>query len=130
MKFELPQTFEEAAHNLLVWIGFGTLVGLIAKGVMPGRDPGGAITTLIMGIGGSVIGSGILVYFAEGQRVTPLSLPGFLVAVGGAFVLLSFYRLLSGRMRFDGRLSDPYYVRRPRSRRSKTLVQRVDDLEA
>lgn len=129
MKFELPQTFEEAAHNLLVWIGFGTLVGLIAKAVMPGRDPGGAITTLVMGIGGSIIGSGILVYFVEGNRVSPLSLPGFLVAVGGAFVLLSFYRLFSGRINLDGRLSDPYYLSRPRKRRrTKVYVEPRDGL--
>ncbi|MBM4074601.1 MAG: GlsB/YeaQ/YmgE family stress response membrane protein, partial [Planctomycetes bacterium] len=39
---------EHAAHELLMWTGFGTLVGLAAKAIMPGRDPGGAIGTLMM----------------------------------------------------------------------------------
>lgn len=128
MTIELPQTFEQAARDLMVWVGFGTVVGLVAKAAMPGRDPGGAVTTLAMGIAGSIIGSGILTYFLEGQRVAPLSVPGFLVAVGGAFVLLSFYRLFSGRLSLDGRLSDPYYIKRARPRRSRTHAERVQDL--
>src|SRR6185295_6323983 len=82
--------------TLLTWVGFGTLVGLAAKAIMPGRDPGGPIATLLMGIGGSVIGCGTLMFFIEGQRVTPISVPGFATAIGGAFILLFFYRLLSG----------------------------------
>jgi len=86
----------EAMHDLLVWVGFGTLVGLSAKAIMPGRDPGGAVTTLLMGIGGSVIGCGVLMYFMDTYRVTPVSPLGFIVATGGAFILLFFYRLMSG----------------------------------
>ncbi len=86
----------EALHDLLVWVGFGTLVGLTAKAIMPGRDPGGAIVTLIMGIGGSVIGCGLMMYFLDTYRVTPVSPLGFVVATGGAFLLLAFYRLFSG----------------------------------
>ncbi len=91
------------ANDLLLWIGFGTVVGLVAKAVMPGRDNGGALATLLMGIGGTVVGSGLLAFFWEGHRVTPLSVVGFLVATGGAFVLLFFHRLLSGGLfREDG----------------------------
>ena len=47
------------ANEFLTWIGFGTLSGLTAKAIMPGRDPGGAVATLLMGIGGNAItGSG------------------------------------------------------------------------
>jgi uncharacterized membrane protein YeaQ/YmgE (transglycosylase-associated protein family) len=84
------------AHDLLLWVGFGTLVGLLAKAIMPGKDPGGAIATLAMGIGGTVIGCGTLAYFVEGQRVTPISPTGFAVATGGAFIILFFYKLLGG----------------------------------
>ncbi len=84
-------------NDVLVWIGFGTLVGLLAKAIMPGRDPGGAIATLAMGIGGAVIGCGTCSLFFEGQRVTPVSPLGVVVATAGAFSLLFFYRLLSGR---------------------------------
>ena len=83
---------EQWAHDLLTWIGFGTLVGLLAKAIMPGRDPGGAVVTLLMGIGGSVVGCGVLMFLYDGQRVSPISPIGFLVATGGALILLFFLR--------------------------------------
>lgn len=103
---DLTTTFQQTANDVLTWVGFGTLVGLLAKAIMPGRDPGGALTTLIMGILGTVLGCGTLMYFTGGKTVTPISLMGFLVATAGAFVLLAFYRLLLGRRRFvdDGML--------------------------
>ncbi|MEZ5948156.1 MAG: hypothetical protein R3C12_02750 [Planctomycetaceae bacterium] len=57
---------EQAANEMLLWVGFGTLIGLAAKAIMPGRDPGGAISTVMMGIGGSVIGCGTLAFFWQG----------------------------------------------------------------
>ncbi|MBI1899850.1 MAG: GlsB/YeaQ/YmgE family stress response membrane protein [Planctomycetia bacterium] len=87
---------EQSLHDLLEWVGFGTLAGLAAKAVMPGKDPGGAVATLLMGIGGSAIGCGIMSLFWKGSRITPLSPLGFLLAAGGAFILLFFYRLLAG----------------------------------
>jgi uncharacterized membrane protein YeaQ/YmgE (transglycosylase-associated protein family) len=93
---ELFQAVEHTANDILTWVGFGTLAGLLAKAIMPGRDPGGTVATLLMGIGGTVIGSGILMFFTNGQRVTPISPLGFLVATGGAFILLAFYRVLGG----------------------------------
>lgn len=93
---ELIQQVERLAHELLVWVGFGTLVGLLAKAIMPGRDPGGAVATLAMGIAGTIIGCGIVSYFWRGHWVSPISPLGFCVATGGAFVLLFFYKLLGG----------------------------------
>lgn len=90
------------ANTILVWIGFGTVVGLLAKAIMPGRDPGGAIATLAMGIGGTVIGCAIVTYFVGGVHVTPISPLGMVVATAGAFVLLVFYRLLGGRWFIEG----------------------------
>ena len=55
--FEVPTDVQQLAHDLLAWVGYGTLVGLVAKAIMPGRDPGGAVATLAMGIGGSIIGA-------------------------------------------------------------------------
>lgn len=119
---------EQAAHEILLWVGFGTLVGLAAKAIMPGRDPGGAMATLLMGIGGSVIGSGMLAYFAN-IRVSPISPIGFVTATAGAFVLLFFYRLLAGRTSIDdgGRVRDPYYRRFSFGRRRSTARDRVID---
>jgi uncharacterized membrane protein YeaQ/YmgE (transglycosylase-associated protein family) len=117
----LSEQVQQWANDILVWIGFGTLVGLLAKAVMPGRDPGGAVATLAMGIGGTVIGCATLSYFYEGQRVTPISPLGLAVATGGAFVLLFFYRLLAGYWFVEGDLPPQRRLRRPfRSRRYRS----------
>ena len=111
MNPELPGIAQQWANDILVWIGFGTLVGLLAKGIMPGRDPGGAVATLAMGIMGTVIGCGLVSYFIAGQRVTPISPLGFFVGTGGAFIILFFYRLLAGRCGIE-----PGHGTRPRFR--------------
>ena len=108
---------QQSINELLVWIGFGTLVGLTAKAVMPGRDPGGAVGTMLMGIGGSVIGCGTLMFFWDGAHVTPISLAGFLCATGGAFLLLLFYRLFAGRFFLEAEDDGHVYYRRRRRRR-------------
>lgn len=123
----IAQVAETWANVVLVWIGYGTLVGLFAKAIMPGRDPGGAITTVAMGIGGSVIGCGILAFFWEGQRVTPISPLGFLVATGGSFLLLFFYRLLGGYLFVEGADGHFHYRphRAPRRRTRRPVYQTV-----
>jgi len=123
---DLQQILQQWSNDLLVWIGFGTLVGLLAKAIMPGRDPGGAIATLLVGIGGSIIGCGTLMYFYDGERVTPISPIGFLVATGGAFILLFFYRLLAGRFFVEGERSRRV-VARSRHRRTRDAVVEYDE---
>jgi len=90
---------------IIGWIIFGLIAGLIAKAIMPGRDPGGVIITILIGIAGSVIG-GFLgqALFGYGRAVNDsndLSRPGFLMSlvlsVVGAIVLLGVYRLIKGR---------------------------------
>jgi uncharacterized membrane protein YeaQ/YmgE (transglycosylase-associated protein family) len=115
----------QLANDILVWVGFGRIVGLLAKAIMPGKDPGGAVATLAMGIGGTVIGCGIVSYFSEGRRVTPISALGLAVATLGAFVILFFYRLLSGYIVQEGETT-----RRTRvcsSRRRRRLEPVYDD---
>jgi len=87
---------------LLIWVGFGTLTGLSAKAIMPGRDPGGAVATLGMGISGTLVGMGILTYFYNGEPLSPISPIGFLVGTTGAFLLLFFYRFLGGYWFVEG----------------------------
>lgn len=124
----LSEQAQQWAHDILAWIGFGTLVGLLAKAIMPGRDPGGAVATLAMGIGGTVIGCGTLAYFYEGQRVTPISPMGLAVATGGAFIILFFYRLLGGYWFAEGETSLRGHARRlRRSRRHRTTHYADDD---
>jgi uncharacterized membrane protein YeaQ/YmgE (transglycosylase-associated protein family) len=119
---EFTKVAQETVHEMLVWVGFGTLVGLAAKAVMPGRDPGGAVATLLMGIGGSVIGCGTLAFFVDGQRVSPISTLGFAAATGGAFLLLFFYRLLAGSFFSESEDGDRFMHRSYRRRRRRTLI--------
>lgn len=117
----LVAQYEQWAHLLLEWIGFGTLVGLLAKAIMPGRDPGGAVVTLALGIGGTIIGLGTLNYFYAGPHITPLSTLGLVVATAGSFMLLLFYRLCAGHWFVEGDIPQPRTVRRPRTRRYDTV---------
>ncbi|WP_010583785.1 GlsB/YeaQ/YmgE family stress response membrane protein [Schlesneria paludicola] len=91
----IMQMIDYIAHEVLMWIGFGTLVGLAAKALMPGRDPGGAIGTTLMGVVGSLIGCSMLLLIDTSFKITPISPLGFLAGTSGAFVLLFFFRLLS-----------------------------------
>jgi uncharacterized membrane protein YeaQ/YmgE (transglycosylase-associated protein family) len=93
---EFLELLRASVNELLRWVGFGTLTGLAAKAIMPGRDPGGAVATMLTGIGGSVVGCGTLLFFWRDAAVDPISFKGFFAAVFGAFTLLFFYRLLSG----------------------------------
>ncbi len=116
---ELSNQAQAWIQDLLTWIGFGTLVGLAAKAIMPGRDPGGSLATLLMGIGGSIVGCGTLAYFYDGRRISPITPLGFLVATAGAFVLLFFYKLLSGQLFLEGE------QRRPRAPSAPRRVRRT-----
>jgi len=90
---------------IIGWIIFGLIAGLIAKAIMPGRDPGGVIITILIGIAGSIIGGFVgQALFGYGRAVNDsndLSRPGFLMSlvlsVVGAIVLLGVYRLIKGR---------------------------------
>ncbi len=105
---------ERSLQEFLVWVGFGTIVGLTAKAIMPGKDPGGAVATLLMGIVGTVIGCGTLAFFMPSAKITPISLWGFVAATSGAFTLLAFYRILGAgrRQQVDVWLEGPVSSRR------------------
>ena len=102
-------------NHMFVWIGFGALVGLLSKALLPGKDPGGTFATIFIGIFGSIIGAATL-YFFSGEKVTPLSVIGFLVAVAGSALLLVTYRLLNGRA-FPRGFGKVWKSRRGRHRR-------------
>ena len=90
---------------IIGWIVFGLIAGLIAKAIMPGKDPGGAIVTILLGIVGAVIGGFVgRSLFGYGRATADagdISEPGFLMslvlAVVGAIVVLGVYRLITGR---------------------------------
>lgn len=120
---QFAEILSQSANELLVWVGFGTLVGLAAKALMPGRDPGGTVATVMMGIAGCVIGCGVLLFFRDGARVTPVSPLGFVAGTAGAFVLLFFYRLLAGSF-FAESESNDYWAHRLRRRRRRNTIAR------
>jgi uncharacterized membrane protein YeaQ/YmgE (transglycosylase-associated protein family) len=82
---------------IIGWIVFGLIAGIIAKAIMPGRDPGGAIVTILLGIVGSVVGGYIgraLFYHGDND---PGLIMSMVFAVIGAIILLAGYRLVRGQ---------------------------------
>ena len=77
----------------ITWIALGLLVGAIAKFIMPGKDPGGLIVTVALGIVGALLGGAIGTRVGWGS-VTGFDLRSILVATSGAILLLILYRLL------------------------------------
>lgn len=104
-------------ETALVWVGFGTLIGIVAKAIMPGRDPGGTVATLTMGVGGVVVGCGSFSFFSNGARITPLSPIGAIVGAVGAIALLAFYRLLAGYFFTEGETDLKVHAMQRRRRR-------------
>lgn len=84
-----------ADHGWLTWIIIGFLAGGIAKLLMPGRDPGGCIITILLGIGGAML-AGFLGR-ALGWYRDPADGAGFLAAIVGAVLILFLYRLFLKR---------------------------------
>ena len=80
--------------NVLVWCLFGLVAGAVAKFILPGKDPGGIILTILLGIAGAVVG-GFLGSQLFGWDVTGFNLPSFGIAIAGALLLLILYRLFS-----------------------------------
>jgi uncharacterized membrane protein YeaQ/YmgE (transglycosylase-associated protein family) len=80
---------EDGMFGIIGWAIFGLIVGAVAKLVMPGRDPGGIIVTMLIGIAGALVGGLIgraLGMYAPGEAT------GFIMATLGAIVLLFVYR--------------------------------------
>jgi uncharacterized membrane protein YeaQ/YmgE (transglycosylase-associated protein family) len=79
----------------IIWILLiGLVIGAVAKLLMPGRDPGGCIITMLIGIAGAFVAS----YLGETMGIYPASGFGrFIAAVIGAMVLLLLYRMIAGR---------------------------------
>jgi len=79
--------------GIIAWILFGLIAGVIAKLIMPGRDPGGFIITILLGIVGAIVG-GFLGSLLGVGGVSGFNAVSFLTAIGGAILLLFLYRRL------------------------------------
>jgi uncharacterized membrane protein YeaQ/YmgE (transglycosylase-associated protein family) len=82
--------------GIISWIFLGLIAGALAKFIVPGRDPGGLLVTIIIGIVGAIIG-GFLGSFIGLGRVESFDFGGVIIATLGAILLLVIYRLLSKR---------------------------------
>ena len=81
--------------GILSWIVFGLIAGIIAKLLMPGRDPGGCVITMLLGVAGAFVG-GFLYRLVTGMEVLyfGFDLRSLAIAVVGAVVVLTIYRLV------------------------------------
>ena len=79
--------------GIITWILLGLVAGVLAKMVMPGRDPGGIIVTIVLGIVGALVGGFIGTRLGFGD-VSGFDLRSLAIAVGGAVLLLFLYRRL------------------------------------
>ena len=78
--------------GVLGWIVFGLIAGVIAKLLMPGKDPGGFIVTILLGIAGAFLGGFLgrtLGLYSEGEPA------GLIMAIVGAIILLALYRVFT-----------------------------------
>ena len=83
-------------YGIIAWIVIGGIAGAIAKLRMPGRDPGGCIITILLGVVGAFVAGWLgqqLGWYGPGEGA------GFLAAIVGAFLILLVYRLVAGRRR-------------------------------
>lgn len=79
--------------GIFSWIILGLIVGVIAKVIMPGKDPGGFIVTILLGIAGAFVG-GFIANVAGIGSFTGFNLGSIAVATGGAVLLLFLYRVI------------------------------------
>ncbi|MEZ4446972.1 MAG: GlsB/YeaQ/YmgE family stress response membrane protein [Polyangiaceae bacterium] len=79
--------------GILSWIVFGFVAGALAKLLMPGKDPGGCIVTVILGVVGASLGGFLATRFGLGT-VTGFNMKSLGVAVVGALVILVAYRIV------------------------------------
>ena len=82
--------------GIVSWIVVGIIAGILAKVILPGRDPGGFLLTPLIGMGGAVVG-GIVFRLLGGVGATGFNPWSILVATVGALILLFVYRLFAGR---------------------------------
>ena len=86
------------AIGIISWIVVGLIAGILGKLIMPGRDPGGFLLTIVIGMVGAIVG-GLLVNLLGGVGVTGFNIWSILVATLGSVVLLALYRLFAGDRR-------------------------------
>jgi uncharacterized membrane protein YeaQ/YmgE (transglycosylase-associated protein family) len=85
--------------NVVSWIFFGLIAGGLAKLIMPGKDPGGCLVTIALGMLGALVGGYIARNWLGYGDITGFNLPSLGIAIVGAILLLGLYRIFLGRRR-------------------------------
>lgn len=80
--------------SVIAWILLGLIAGALAKMLMPGRDPGGILVTILIGIAGAIVGGFLWNAFTGNDSYGDFDIGGILIAVLGAIILLWGYRAL------------------------------------
>jgi uncharacterized membrane protein YeaQ/YmgE (transglycosylase-associated protein family) len=83
--------------NVLSWILFGLIAGGLAKFIMPGKDPGGCLVTIALGILGAMLGGFLSTRLFDFGTVTGFNLRSFAIAILGTILLLGLYRIILAR---------------------------------
>jgi uncharacterized membrane protein YeaQ/YmgE (transglycosylase-associated protein family) len=83
--------------GIVAWVFFGLIAGIVAKLLMPGRDPGGCIVTMLLGILGAFVGGFIFELLTGRPQIMRFDFGSLFVAIIGAVVVLLIYRLIVGR---------------------------------
>jgi uncharacterized membrane protein YeaQ/YmgE (transglycosylase-associated protein family) len=83
--------------NIITWIVFGLIAGAVAKFLMPGKDPGGWIVTILLGVAGALVGGWIGSALWGSVGVTGFNFRSFVLAIFGSIILLGIYRLFTRR---------------------------------
>ncbi len=83
--------------SVIAWIILGLIAGSLAKLIMPGRDPGGFIVTILLGIAGALVGGFLWNVLTGNNSYGDLDIGGIIIAVIGSLILLGLYRALVGR---------------------------------
>jgi len=84
-------------QTIVWWAVFGTIVGVIARFLMPGRDPMSWVMTIVLGIVGSFVGGYLGQILFQGSAALPPPSAGWVGSVIGALVVLAIYRYTQGR---------------------------------
>lgn len=83
-------------NGILLWIGFGTVVGFVVRGLLPGKEPSGPLGTLLIGMAGSATGPLLfsLIPGVRSETFNPISPFGFLAALAASSLILLGFRML------------------------------------
>ena len=95
---------QQWVNTILIWIGFGTLAGLLARAILPGRAPYGALGTVVLGIMGTTLGLFIASRLINkpDTLANPINPVGLVAATVGTFIMIICYRsLLAMHLRFE-----------------------------